>query len=70
MTDSHKMKERIASARDAIMEAERTLAAAISEIEGARRAEKRHVGEPLGLALERLRVAKGELASLEDLIGD
>ena len=62
------MKQRIQVAKTALAEAQRDLALAIGEMEAGPRADKRHVGEPLKMALQRLRVAQTELATLVDLL--
>jgi len=65
-----KVARRIETAKNAIADAQRDLATVLSEIEAGARAEKRHIGEPLAVALGRLRVALSELATLEDLLAD
>ncbi len=58
----------IEGAKKAIAEAQRDLTSVLGELETGQRAEKRHVGEPVNLALDRLRVALAELGTLEDLL--
>jgi hypothetical protein len=62
------MKQRVEIAKTALAEAQRDLALAMGEMDTGRRADKRHVGEPLKMALQRLRVAQTELAALVDLL--
>jgi hypothetical protein len=65
---NRELKRRIEIARTAIAEARSDLTGAIGEIEAGQRAEKRHGGEPLKTALDRLRVAQDHLVALEDLL--
>ena len=64
----NEMVQRIENAKSAIVDAQRELALVISEMQSGRRAEKRHIGEPLEEALGRLQVAQTELAALESLL--
>ena len=61
-------RHRIEVATQAIVAAQQDVTGAIAEITGGDRADKRHASERLRSALDRLRVAQRELASLEDLL--
>jgi hypothetical protein len=61
-------KERIATAKRAIDDAQRDVTDAISEISAADRADKRHATDRLKTALERLRGAQTDLSRLDDLL--
>ena len=61
-------KERIATAKRAIEDAQRDVTEAIGEISAADRADKRHATDRLKTALERLHGAQTDLSRLEDLL--
>jgi hypothetical protein len=61
-------KQRIEAATRAIAAAQNDVSEAITEIAEGARAEKRHAGDRLKVALDRLRGAQAELASLEELL--
>ena len=62
-------RHRIEVATQAILAAQQDVTGAIAEIAAGERADKRHASDRLRSALDRLRVAQKELASLEDLFG-
>jgi tRNA C32,U32 (ribose-2'-O)-methylase TrmJ len=55
-------------AKQAIIDAQHELEKVVDELDVAPRAQKRHVGEALKDALQRLRVAQNELAALKELL--
>lgn len=62
-------RQRIETAKEAIAAAQEDVAGAVAEIAAGDRAEKRHAGDRLKAALDRLGLAQKELARLEELLG-
>jgi hypothetical protein len=64
----YEVKHQIEAARRAIATARGDVCDAVSEIAEGARAEKRHAGDRVKIALDRLHGAQGELTRLEELL--